>query len=81
MGAVIQLLLIGVWGAAVGLHLRRLYRLAVVPVAADRSHFVRRKAQRMWWWLGRDEFWEALRRDTLRCLEATLMLALISLSL
>ena len=81
MGAVIQLLLIGVWGVAVGLHVRRLYRLAVVPVVADRSHFVRSKARRMWWWLGRDEFWEELRRDTLRCLEATLMLALISLSL
>ncbi len=80
MGAVIQLLLIGVWGAAVGLHVRRLYRLAVVPVASERSHFVRNKARRMWWWLGRDEFWDALRRDTLRCLEVTLMLLLISLS-
>ena len=81
MGAVIQLLLIGVWGAAVGLHVRRLYRLAAVPLAVNRSHFVRRKAERMWWWLGRDEFWHDLRRDTLRCMEATLMLALISLAL
>jgi hypothetical protein len=80
MVLVVQLLLISVWGATLAAHLRRLFRLAVVPVSADRRVYVRSKARRIWWWLGRDEFWTATRRDVLRCIEATLMIALIALS-
>lgn len=78
MVAVVQLLLIGVWGVPLTLHLRRLYRLAAVPVSADRSLYVRSKARRMWWWLGRDEFWDGLAGDLLRCVEVTLMVALLA---
>lgn len=81
MVAVVQLLLISVWGIPLLAHLRRLYRLAAVPVSADRSFYVRSKARRMWWWLGRDEFWEAMRRDVLRCVEVTLMVALVAVGL
>jgi hypothetical protein len=80
MAALIQMLLISLWAVPLTLHVRRLYRLAVVPVSADRTLFVRSKARRMWWWLGRDEFWDALRGDVLRCVEASLMITLIALS-
>ncbi|GAB4437406.1 MAG: hypothetical protein OHK0015_30120 [Chloroflexi bacterium OHK40] len=79
MAMIIQLLLIGIWGAIVTRHTRRLYRLAVVPAIADRARFVRDKARRMWWWLGRDEFLGTLQRDTLRCVEATVMVGVIAL--
>jgi hypothetical protein len=78
MVAVVQLLLISVWGVPLALHLRRLYRLAAVPVSADRALFVRSKARRMWWWLGRDEFWGAMRYDALRCVEVTVLVALLA---
>jgi hypothetical protein len=73
------LLLISVWAIPLSLHTRRLFRLAVVPLVADRRLYVRSKAQRIWWWLGRDEFWTALRRDVLRAIEASLLIALIAL--
>jgi hypothetical protein len=77
MVALVQLLLISVWGVPLALHMRRLYRLAAVPVSADRALYVRSKARRMWWWLGRDEFWDALRHDVLRSIEVTLLVALV----
>lgn len=77
----VQLMLVGIWGWIVAAHGCRLYRLAAVPLTAQRALFVRRKAQRMWWWLGRDEFWEGLRRDAARCVELTLMLALLAATL
>ena len=80
MVTVVQLTLIGVWAGTLSLHTRRLYRLAAVPVSADRARYVRIKAQRMWWWLGRDEFWSAMRHDLLRSIEATLMIGILALS-
>ena len=80
MVAFVQLMLIGVWAGLLSLHTRRLYRLANVPVSADRALYVRSKAQRMWWWLGRDEFWAAMSRDMLRSIEVTLMIGLVALS-
>jgi hypothetical protein len=79
MIALVQLLLIGVWAVPLLLHVRRLFRLATVPIIADRRLYVRNKAQRIWWWLGRDEFWGGLHRDVLRAIEASLMIALIAL--
>lgn len=81
MAEVVQLMLIALWGSILILHVRRLFRLAAVPATMDRARYLRGKAQRMWWWLGRDEFWDGLRRDVLRCLELTLMLGLVALSL
>ena len=75
----IQLLLIGLWGTTLVLHTRRLFRLASVPVAINRARYLRGKVQRIWWWLGRDEFWEAARKDTTRCLELSLMLVLLAM--
>lgn len=81
MAVVIQLLLVGIWGATLVLHTRRLFRLATVPVTVDRARYLRGKARRMWWWLGRDEFWAAARVDAIRCVELTLMVGLLAISL
>ncbi|NTU84254.1 MAG: hypothetical protein HGA45_33625 [Chloroflexales bacterium] len=81
MEIVLQLLLISIWGALGTMHTRRLFRLATVPVMLERRRHLRARAQRIWWLLGRDEFLALLQRDTLRCIELTLMLALIALSL
>ncbi|HMQ30300.1 MAG TPA: hypothetical protein PKD53_06200 [Chloroflexaceae bacterium] len=81
MAVVVQLLLVGLWGTTLALHTRRLFRLAAVPATADRSRYLRGKAQRIWWWLGRDEFWEGARRDVLRSIELTLMVGLLALGL
>jgi hypothetical protein len=77
----VQLLLISVWGVPLAMHTRRLYRLAAVPLSSDRSLYVRAKARRMWWWLGRDEFWQDMRRDVLRCMEVTALVGLIAIGL
>ncbi|NTU83111.1 MAG: hypothetical protein HGA45_27700 [Chloroflexales bacterium] len=80
METVLQLLLIGIWGALGTLHTRRLFRLATVPAMVERGRYLRVKAQRIWWLLSREEILAALQRDTLRCLELTLMIALIGVS-
>jgi hypothetical protein len=81
MATLLQLLLVGFWGITLALHTRRLLRLAAVPATTDRSRYLRGKAQRIWWWLGRDEFWNGARVDTLRCIELTLMVGLLALGL
>lgn len=81
MAVVVQLLLIGLWGTILALHTRRLLRLAAVPATTDRSRYLRGKAQRIWWWLGRDEFWDRAQLDLLRCVELSLMLGLIAIGL
>lgn len=69
---------IALWGATIAIHLRRLFRLARVQVPAVRSggEGLRREAERVWWWLGRHEFWRALQDDTLTCLQITVLLFL-----
>lgn len=75
----LQLLLVGLWGTTLTLHTRRLFRLAAIQAKGDRSRYLRGKAQRMWWWLGRGEFWEGAQQDLLRSIELTLMVILIVL--
>lgn len=81
MAVVVQMLLVGLWGTTLALHMRRLFRLAAIPAMTDRTRYLRGKAQRIWWWLGRDEFWEQARSDTLRCIELTLMVCILALGL
>lgn len=79
MATLIQLAIISAWGGLIFLHTRRLYRMATVPVMADRGKYLRSKAERMWWWLGREEFWARIQRDSARCIEATLLVLIIAL--
>lgn len=78
MAAIIQLLLILAWGLLLLGHTRRLYRLASVPVTSDRKRYLRSKAERMWWWLGREEFWRAVQADGVYCMQLTVMVFLLA---
>lgn len=76
MAILLQLILIGLWGAALVIHTRRLFRLASVTVT--RGPLLRQKARRIWWWLGRDEFWYETSTDMVRCLELTIMVVMLA---
>ena len=39
---------------------------------------LRRRMHRMWWWLGREEFWGRVQDDTCYCLQITLMIFLLA---
>jgi hypothetical protein len=75
----IQLTIAAIWGGLLALHTQRLFRLAYAPVEAGTpDQQLRRRMHRVWWWLGREEFWRKVQADTCRCLEITLMLFLLA---
>ena len=74
----LQLAIVGAWAATILRHTRRLLRLAHAnPAWASQDQTVRPLANRIWWWLGREEFWRTVQLDTLRCVEITLMVFLL----
>ena len=75
----VQVGIIGLWATMLVLHTRRLFRLAHVE-AHRQNKPLRQQLSRVWWWLGREEFWRNVQHDALRCLELTLMVFLIALS-
>jgi hypothetical protein len=76
---IVQMSIAAVWVAMLALHTRRLLRLTqVVAFAAPREHVLRHRLRRVWWWLGREEFWSAVERDSLRCLQLTLLLVVLA---
>jgi hypothetical protein len=75
----IQVAIAAMWGAILALHARRLFRLAHVEVVSGTpDQQLRRRMHRVWWWLGREEFWRRVQVDTYHCLEITLMLFLLA---
>ena len=79
MARIVQMAIIVVWAAPVVLHSRRLVQLAHINTRlAPGGQFLRQHLQRIWWWLGREEFWRAVQADTVRCLEITLMILLLA---
>lgn len=46
-----------------------------LTVWGDRQ--LRNKLTRVWWWLGREEYWHQVQVDVVRCLQMTLMLFLM----
>lgn len=75
---VVQIIIVAMWAAVLVLNTRRLMRLSwVVAFAAPRKHVLRHRLRRVWWWLGREEFWSAVKRDSLHCLQLSLMLVLV----
>lgn len=78
MSILLQLMIVGAWGAALAIQTRRLLRLASVTVTSGDSQLLRQKARRVWWWLGRDEFWRDACSDIARCLELTLMIVVMA---
>lgn len=79
MAALLQLLITGIWASALVIHTRRLFRLARVT-QLRRWDGVRWRSglNRLWWWLGQDEFWHDVRADGMRCVQLTCMIFLLA---
>lgn len=76
---VVQLIIIGVWSAMIGSHTRRLLRLAqAISFTSLHERPLRRRLDRVWWWLGREEFWRNVQADSVRCVQLTLMILLLA---
>lgn len=78
IGSLVQLIITVVWASMVVVHTRRLLRLAHMPLPVLRQRVTREHLNRIWWWLGREEFWRNVQTDCLRCMQVTLMLFLFT---
>lgn len=79
---IVQIVVITLWGAMIAIHTRRLLRLARIEAPVSlRKHELRQNLSRVWWWLGREEFWRAVQVDGMRCTQMTLMLFVLALGL
>lgn len=79
---IVQIVVITLWGAMIAIHTRRLLRLARIEAPVSfRSRELRQNLSRVWWWLGREEFWRAVQVDGMRCTQMTLMLFVLALGL
>ncbi len=77
--SIVQLVIVGMWSVILGVHTRRLLRLAkVATVVQSGERRLRPKLDRVWWWLGREEYWRAVQTDVLRCMQLTFMLFLMA---
>ncbi len=68
-----------IWAVLLTIHVRRLLRLSAQPGVTQHvrrrvQRQVRRRLERMWWWLGREEFWRTIHLDCLRSVQITLMI-------
>jgi hypothetical protein len=67
------------WAAVLAIHTRRLLRLASVAIPASPRARVRARLHRVWFWLGREEFWRGTQHDCLYGMQLTLMLFALGL--
>jgi hypothetical protein len=72
---VFEVMLIGIWSMTLVYQGRRLVRLSK---AGDRQWPWRFRLSRLWWWLGREEFWTGVRADSLRCVQLTMLLFMLT---
>jgi hypothetical protein len=76
---IVQLAIVGMWAAMLVIHTRRLLRLAQVETLAQwGERKLRPKLNRVWWWLGREEYWRAVQIDGLRCMQMTVIMFLMA---
>ena len=79
VGIIVQLAVVGMWAATLIIHTRRLLRLAQLEtLEVWQGKRLRGKLMRVWWWLGRDEYWRAVQVDGARCIQMTLMIFLMA---
>lgn len=80
MALLLQFVIAAVWASTVIVHTRRLFRLACVTQLRRWDDQVRLRSglNRVWWWLGQEEFWRDVRPDCLRAIEVSLMIFLIA---
>lgn len=77
--AVVQLSIVCIWMALIAVHTRRLLRLARVELVGRGAQPMRNQLERIWFWLGRDEFWHSVYPDGLRCAQLTILVFLCAL--
>lgn len=75
MSLLLQLMITAIWAAHIIIHTRRLLRLAHVQQLQRWENIrLRSGLNRIWWWLGQQEFWCQVQTDSIACLQLTLML-------
>lgn len=77
MTHMLLLVIAAIWAATLIIHTRRLLRLAKVT-QLQRTMRWRAGLNRIWWWLGQDEFWHDVQVDGLRAVELTLLIFLVA---
>ena len=75
---VVQLAIVGIWAAMLVIHTRRLLRLANIELKTRTAKQLRPQLHRVWWWLGREEYWRAVQVDVLRGVQMTFMMFLLA---
>ncbi len=66
-----------IWAATLIIHTRRLFRLAKVEQLQRDLRF-RVGLNRIWWWLGQDQFWQDVQLDGARAVQLTLSIFLVA---
>jgi hypothetical protein len=75
----VQCSIVSIWVVLLAVHTRRLLRLAHIEVA-NRSHQpMRNQLGRLWFWLGREEFWHSVYPDGIRCAQLTLLVLICAI--
>jgi hypothetical protein len=82
MPLLLHLMIAGVWASTLVIHTRRLFRLARVEQLRNwEERRVRSGLNRIWWWLGQDEFWRGVLPDCLRAIEISALIFIIALGM
>jgi hypothetical protein len=82
MALLLQLMIAVVWATTLILQTRRLFRLACVAQLREWQEVrLRSGLNRIWWWLGQQEYWRGVRIDCIKAIELSLMVFLIGLGL
>ncbi|NNJ10912.1 hypothetical protein EKD04_011270 [Chloroflexales bacterium ZM16-3] len=78
MALFLQLMITGVWATTLVMQTRRLLRLACVSQLRQWEEVrLRSGINRIWWWLGQDEYWRGVHPDCIKAIELSLMIFLI----
>ena len=76
---IVQLVIVALWAVMLTIHTRRLLRLAQIESLTQwGERRLRPKLNRVWWWLGREEYWRAVQIDVVRCMQMTCMIFLMA---
>jgi hypothetical protein len=76
---IVQVVIIGLWAAMLVTQTRRLLRMAQVESLTQwGERKLKPKLNRVWWWLGREEYWRAVQIDVMRCMQLTFIMFLMA---
>lgn len=77
MTHMLLLVISAIWAATLIIHTRRLLRLAKVEQLQPDVR-LRVGLNRIWWWLGQDQFWNDVQLDGMRAVQLTLMIFVVA---